>query len=76
MARLVAFMFEMHQPRRTRPLSPRALLERMRGGPRAAYDDLLDAQVFRRVSSKCYAPAARILSEAASRGFRFSFSPS
>ncbi|MGC8666276.1 MAG: glycoside hydrolase family 57 protein [Conexivisphaera sp.] len=76
MVRLVAFMFEMHQPRRTRPLSPRALLERMRGGPRAAYDDLLDAQVFRRVSSKCYAPAARILSEAASRGFRFSFSPS
>ncbi len=73
---LVAFMFEMHQPRRTRPLSPRALLDRMREGPRASYDLALDRQVFRRVSSKCYLPATRILAEAASHGFRFSFSPS
>ncbi len=76
MARLAAFMFEMHQPRRTRPLSPRALLDRMREGPRASYDSQLDAQVFGRVTSKCYAPASRILSAAASRGFAFSFSPS
>ncbi|MFP3282949.1 MAG: glycoside hydrolase family 57 protein [Nitrososphaeria archaeon] len=76
MARLVAFMFEMHQPRRTRPLSPRSLLERTRGGPAASYDGLLDGQVFRRVSGKCYLPASRILASAAARGFRFSFSPS
>ncbi|MGC8556125.1 MAG: glycoside hydrolase family 57 protein [Conexivisphaera sp.] len=75
MARLAAFMFEMHQPRRIRPLSPRALMERSRDAS-ASYDSLLDTQVFRRVAARCYLPASKILADAAGRGFRFSFSPS
>jgi len=75
-ARLAAFMFEVHQPRRIRPLSPRSLLERMRGGPRASYDAALDGEVLRRVASKCYLPALRILEGAARDGFRFSLSVS